>query len=35
MQDYVTAKHNIDMILGENEREGQAQKKQKEKERTI
>ena len=35
MQDYVTAKHNIDMILGENEREGQEQKKQKEKERTI
>ena len=34
MQDYVTAKHNIDMILGESQREEQEQKKQKEKEST-
>ena len=32
MQDYVTAKHNIDMILGESQREEQEQKKQKSKE---
>ena len=32
MQDYVTAKHNIDMILGETQREEQEQKKQKQKE---
>lgn len=32
MQDYVTAKHNIDMILGEDQRKEQEQKKQKEKE---
>lgn len=34
MQDYVTAKHNIDMILGESQREEQEQKKQKQKEST-
>ena len=34
MQDYVTAKHNIDMILGESQSEEQEQKKQKEKEST-
>ena len=32
MQDYVTAKHNIDMILGEDQKKEQEQKKQKEKE---
>ena len=32
MQDYVTAKHNIDMILNESQREEQEQKKQKTKE---
>lgn len=34
MQDYVTAKHNIDMILGEDQREEQEQKTKKEKEST-
>ena len=34
MQDYVTAKHNIDMILEEDQRKEQEQKKQKEKEST-
>lgn len=34
MQDYVTAKHNIDMILGEDQKKGQEQDKKKEKEST-